>query len=334
MATAAPAASLPPHRGATVPLPKRPTAWGDWLSTMAAAQLTPVGVGIHNVLIASDFSHHSDVALRFGLSLAQLYGARVEIVYVLPTSEYVLSGPEGLHAGTEAARRDLLDFKSRLHNLRSAGEYADCHVSMLEGPVAESILQCARERKADLIVVGTHGRGGFGKVILGSVAEDIFRHSPVPVLTVGPSIHRHRGINQPHHILAPCDLTRRSHAAVEYACTLAEEHNSQLTVLHVIERASEVRSLNPEQVKKEIQERLIEVVGWRDGRLAIRYRVEFGNIPASILRVASEIDSDLIVLGVRRSSGALDRFMWPIAYELVRSATCPVLTIRGSGPPR
>ena len=110
---------------------------------MAAAQLTPVGVGIHDVLIASDFSHHSDVALRFGLSLAQLYGARVEIVYVLPTDEYVLSGLEGLYAGTEAARRDLLDFKSRLHNLGSAGEYTDCHVSMLGGPVAQSILHSA-----------------------------------------------------------------------------------------------------------------------------------------------------------------------------------------------
>ena len=301
---------------------------------MAALQLTSVGVGIHNMLIATDFSHHSDIALRFGLSLAQSYGARVEIVYVLATDEYVLSGPEGLHAGTEAARRDLLDFKSRLHNLGSVGEYADCHVSMLEGPVAETILQCAREGKADLIVVGTHGRSGFGKVILGSVAEDIFRHSPVPVLTVGPSIHRHRGINQTHHILAPCDLTSRSHPALEYACTLAAEHNSQLTVLHVIDPANEVKSLNPGRVKKEIQERLLEVVGRRDRRLAIRYRVEFGSIPAAILRVASEIDSDLIVLGVRRSSGVLDRFMWPIAYELVRSATCPVLTIRGSGPPR
>jgi len=300
---------------------------------MAALQLTPVGVGIHNMLIATDFSHHSDIALRFGLSLAQSYGARVEIVYVLPTDEYALSGPEGLHAGTEAARRDLLDFKSRLHNLGSVREYADCHVAMLEGPVAESILQCACERKADLIVVGTHGRGAFGKVILDSVAEDVFRHSPVPVLTVGPGIH-HRGSNQTHHILAPCDLTPRSHPAVEYACTLAQEHNSRLTVLHVIDRPREVRSLNPGGVKKEIQERLLEVVGWRDRRLAIRYRVEFGNIPAAILRVASEIDSDLIVLGVRRSSGVLDRFMWPIAYELVRSATCPVLTIRGSGPPR
>jgi len=59
---------------------------------------------------------------------------------------------------------------------------------------------------------------------------------------------------------------------------------------------TEVRSLNPGRVKKEIQKRMLELVGWRDGRLAIRYGVEFGNIPAAILRVASEIDSDLIVL--------------------------------------
>ena len=133
---------------------------------MAAAHLTPVGVGIHNVLIASDFSHHSNIAVRFGLSL-DIYTERgLRIVHVLPTDEYVLSEPEGLHAATEAAWRDLLDFKSRLHNLGSAGEYTDCHVSMLEGSVAERRLHCAHDRKADLIVVGTHGRGGLGKVIL------------------------------------------------------------------------------------------------------------------------------------------------------------------------
>jgi nucleotide-binding universal stress UspA family protein len=300
---------------------------------MATAQLTSAGVGIRNVLIATDFSHHSDIALRFGLSLAQLYGAQAEIVYVLPTDEYVLSGPEGLHAAQEAARRDLLEFKSRLHNLGSAGECADSQVSMLQGPVAECLLQCARQRKVDLIVLGTHGRGGFGKVVLGSVAEKVFRHSPIPVLTVGPNIHRHRGINQTHHILAPCDLTPRSHPALEYACALAEEHNSELTVLHVVDRLAEVTKLDPERVKEEIQKQLMDLVARYTAHVAIRYRVEFGNVSSAILRVASEIDSDFIVLGVRCSSGALDRFMWPIAYELVRSATCPVLTIRGSAPP-
>jgi nucleotide-binding universal stress UspA family protein len=305
---------------------------------MVAAPLIPVGVGIHNVLIATDFSQHSDIALHFGLSLAQLYGARVEIVYVLPTDEYVLSGPEALYAASEAARRDLLDFKSRLHKLGSAGEYADCQVRMLEGPVAESLLQWAGERKADLIVVGTHGRGGLGKVILGSVAENIFRHSPIPVLTVGPGIQRHRGISHIHHILAPTDLTSGSHPALEYACTLAQEHNSQLTVLHVVEHAAEVTSLDPQRVKERIRERMVELVGQLAGRVLagridVCYRVEFGSVAPAILRVAAEIDSDFILAGVRRSSGVLDRFLWPIAYELVRSAPCPVLTIR-SGPPR
>ena len=301
---------------------------------MATAQLTPVRVGIHNVLIATDFSHHSDIALQFGLSLTHLYGAQAEIVYVIPTDEFVIAGPEGLHAAEEASRRDLLEFKERLGHMANVGGSQDFHVSMLEGPVAESLLQCAREHKIDLIVVGTHGRGGLGKVILGSVAENVFRHSPVPVLTVGPNIHRHRGINQTHHILAPCDLTPRSHPAVEYACALAEEHNSEITILHVVERAAEVTSLDPERVKKGITEQLVQLVGRHAGRIAVRYRVEFGNVAPAILRVSSEIDSDFIVLGVRRSSGVLDRFMWPIAYELVRTATCPVLTIRGSGPPR
>jgi len=301
---------------------------------MAAAQLTPAGVGIHNVLIATDFSHHSDAALRFGLSLAQLYGAQAEVVYVVPTDEYVLGGPEGLHAAVEAARRDLLDFKSRLGHMRNFGDNEHCHVSMLEGPVAERLLHCARERKIDLIVVGTHGRGGLGKVILGSVAENVFRHSSVPVLTVGPNSRGSRRINQTHHILAPCDLTPRSHPAVEYACTLAQEHNSQLTVLYVVERPGDGMKVDPDRIKGGIKKSLAELVSRHALGAAVRYLVEIGDVPAAILRVATEIDADFIVLGVRSSSGVLDRFMWPIAYELVREASCPVLTIRGSAPNR
>jgi len=301
---------------------------------MATAQLAPNCVGIQNVLIATDFSHHSDGALGYGLEFANLYGAQAEIVYVMPTEDFALAGPEAIHAAREAARRDLLDFKSRLLRMGRAAEYADFHVRMLEGPIADSLLQCAREKKIDLIVVGTHGRGGLGKIILGSVAEKIFRHSSVPVLTVGPNIHRPHGIKQTRQILAPCDLTPRSHPALEYACTLAETHNSQLTVLHVIEHINEGLKLDPERVKQGIREKLAEIVGRHSDGVDVHYRVEFGDVPATILRVASEVDSDFIVLGVRRSSGVLDRFMWPIAYELVREARCPVLTIRGNGPHR
>ena len=105
-------------------------------------------------------------------------------------------------------------------------------------------------------------------------------------------------------------------------------------MLHVIERPAEGTKLDSERLEERIKKALSELVSHRGSHLDVRYRVEFGNIPAAILKVATEIDSDFIVLGVRRSSGVLDRFMWPIAYELVRTATCPVLTIHGSGPTR
>ena len=301
---------------------------------MATAELTRSSVGIHNVLIATDFSHQSETTLKFGLDFAHLYGAQAEILYVMPTEDYVIAGPDGMLAAREAARRDLLELKDRLRRSKARDEDADYHVNMLEGSVAECLVQCARDKKADLIIVGTHGRGGLGKMILGSVAEKVFRHSSVPVLTIGPNLHRPRRINEVRHVLAPCDLTPRSHPAVQYACALAAAHNSPLTVLHVIEHANEGMRLDPERIKQGIREELGGIVGRHADGLDVRYRIEIGRVASTILNVAFESEADLIVLGVRPSSGLLDRFMWPIAYELVREAACPVLTIRGSAPVR
>jgi nucleotide-binding universal stress UspA family protein len=103
--------------------------------------------------------------------------------------------------------------------------------------------------------------------------------------------------------------------------------------LYVVELPGDDMKNNPERTKAGIKKSLAELIGGHAHGSAVRYRVEIGNVPMAILRVATEIDSDFIVLGVRSSSGVLDRFMWPIAYELVRAASCPVLTIRGSAPP-
>ncbi len=299
---------------------------------MATATLTASGVGIHNVLIATDFCHHSAGALTYGLNFAHRYSAHSEIVYVLPTEEYALAGPEALRAAKDAARRDLLDLKTRLRHSLEFEEDVDYRVSMLEGSAAECLLQWAREKRIDLIVVGTHGRGGMGKFILGSVAEKVFRRSPVPVLTIGPHVCRPRELSSTHSILAPCDLTPRSHPAIQFACALAREHNSQLTVLHAIEHSNEGMKLDPERVKQRVRQELGEIVGKGAEGVDVHYLVESGKIASTILDTATQIDADLIVLGVRPSSGLLDRFMWPIAYELVREAACPVLTIRGGAP--
>jgi nucleotide-binding universal stress UspA family protein len=296
---------------------------------MATAPLTASGVGIHKVLIATDFSHQSASALNYGLSFAHRFCAQSEIVYVLPTDEYALAGPEALTAAKDAARRDVLELKAMLRRSHAFEEGVDDRVSMIEGSAADCLLERAREKRVDLIVVGTHGRGGMGKIILGSVAEKVFRHSRVPVLTIGPHIRRSAEIGGPHCILAPCDLTPRSHPAVEFACALAKEHNSQLTLLHVIGQPNEGMKLDPERVRQGIREELAQIVRKHAAGVDVYYRIESGKIASTILDTATELEADLIVLGVRPSSGLLDRFMWPIAYELVREAACPVLTIRG-----
>ncbi|HZD32891.1 MAG TPA: universal stress protein [Candidatus Angelobacter sp.] len=299
---------------------------------MATAEVISSSVGIHRLLIATDFSHQSDEAVKYGLDFARLFGAQAEIAYVLPTEDYAMAGPEGVMAGREACRRDLLELKSRLRRGRDYDDDTEEQVTLLEGPVAECLLQCARHNKIDLIVVGTHGRGGLGKILLGSVAEKVFRHSPVPVLTIGPNIHRIRRWNSVHEVLAPCDLTPKSRPAVRYACELARAHASRLTVLTVVEGTNADSKDDVERVKNAIWKQLSDIVGVKAGGLEISCRVEFGRVAPTILGVASELKAELIVLGVRPSSGVLDRFQWPVAYELIRAATCPVLTIRGGAP--
>ena len=299
---------------------------------MATAAVASTSVGIHRVLVATDLSHKSEAALTCGIGFARLFGAHAEIAYVLPTEEYSLAGPEGMSTGREAARRDLLELKSRLRRSSHYDDDSDEEVVLLEGSVAECLLQCAHDRKFDLVVVGTHGRGGLGKFLIGSVAEKVFRRSQVPVLTVGPNIHNPRRWNAVQEILAPCDLSSKSHPAVLYACEMARAHHSRLTILYVVEDARQETRADPERVKGGIRERLEDIVGRKASGLDLNYRIEFGRVAPTILNVASEVKAELIVLGVRPSSGVLDRFQWPVAYELVREATCPVLTIRGRFP--
>ncbi len=296
---------------------------------MATVAIASTSIGIHRLLIATDLSHKSDAVVSCGIEFARLFGAHADIAYVLPTDEFALAGPDGMVAGREAARRDLLELKSRLRRNAAYDDDSDEALTLLEGPVAECLLQCARDTQIDLMVVGTHGRGGLGKVLLGSVAEKVFRHSPVPVLTIGPNFRHTQRSNSVHEILAPCDLTPKSHPAVRFACDLARAHHSRLTVLYVLEGASQGTRIDPDRVKGGIRERLADIVGRKADGLDVNYRVEFGGVASAILDVASEVKAELIVLGVRPSTGVFDRFQWPVAYELVREATCPVLTIRG-----
>src|SRR5579884_3094956 len=157
---------------------------------MATAQLQATSAAVRNLLVATDLSKQSEEVVRAAMALRNAYDAHATILYVLPREEYVLAGFEAFVAARDAARRDLRELERRLSTEHPQVQREDYDVLFAEGDVAECIFECARERKVDLIVVGTHGRRGLNKAVVGSVAESIFRHSEIPVLTIGPCADR------------------------------------------------------------------------------------------------------------------------------------------------
>jgi nucleotide-binding universal stress UspA family protein len=296
---------------------------------MATAQLTPVGVGIQNVLIATDFSRYSNTALNFGLQVAKAYSAQAHVVFVIPTDQFLLAGPEAYVAAKDAAGRDLEQLQAELHRTHLQVQGEDYHLYLLEGDVAQSILDFAQQKRIDLIVLGTHGRGGLGKALMGSVAERVFRQSPVPVLTLGPHLLRPTRDNGPKNILVAADFTPASARAARYAAMLARENKAKLTLLHVVDRKKLEHVPDPAAVKRGIERRLADLLGAEGDAVDYAVQVEVGPVVPAILHTLNERGADLLVIGVHRSSSVLDRLMFPHAYELVCESSCPVLTLRG-----
>lgn len=292
---------------------------------MVTAQLTPIGVGIHNVLIATDFSRSSNQAIDSGLQLARSYEAQAYVVFVVPSDEFMLAGPDAYVAAKEAARRDLESLKTELET-RSYVEGKDYQLYLLEGDVAQSILNFACRKHTDLIVVGTHGRSGLSKALMGSVAEKVFRGSPVPVLTIGPHLRDPVSL-EPKRILVAADFTPASERAARYAAGLAHEYHSQLTLLHVFDTREFDHVPDRARVEDEVKAKLRALLG-PDISVPCTARVATGNVVPTILQAAHDVEADLLVVGVRRPSGIYSRFMWPHAYDIVRLSSCPVLTVR------
>ncbi len=296
---------------------------------MATAQLNPTRVGIHSVLIATDFSSCSNIALTFGLELAHEYHAQAYVISVLHPDEFFIAGPDAYVAAKDLAQRDLQELKTRLRQTLSYKEGEDYQLFLMEGDVAKSILDCARQKKVDIVVVGTHGRSGLGKMLLGSVAERVFRQSRVPVMTVGPCFSPATKKFAPRNILLAADFTAASEHAARYAVALAKEHNAKLTMLHVLDQVELKGVADRAEAMQGIEKKLSGLIGQDAEGLRLCCRVEVGKVVATILRAQIEINADLLVMGVRPPSGLLGRVMWPHAYEIVREAACPVLTVRG-----
>jgi nucleotide-binding universal stress UspA family protein len=136
---------------------------------------------IQTVLHPTDFSDRSGVAFHLACALARDHGARLVVLHV-PEVPAVMGGTDGLIIPTPPI--DWEGLRDKLHRLRPGDTKVPVEYRVAEGDTATEILRLADEVKADLIVMGTHGRRGVGRLLMGSVAEEVVRKAPCPVLTV------------------------------------------------------------------------------------------------------------------------------------------------------
>ena len=299
-------------------------------------------IEIRRVLCPTDLSDIAPRAFENALALARYHQATIELAYV---SEPLLPGPVAPASYPPWAVLDP-ELHGRLQSALEAlaAPAAAKNVPVLfgiyEGRVVPEILGRARAWPADVVVMGTHGRGGFERWVLGSVTEKVLRKAPCPVLTVPPpasGLHPDGSVLF-RRIVCPVDFSGASLAALGYALKLAEESAAEITVLHVLEFLVEdepgarVAGFDvPEfrrYLEKDARERLKAIIP-ADARDWCRPREEVaGGRPwREILRVAEEAPADVVVMGVRGRNPVDLALFGSTTQHVVRGAKCPVLVV-------
>ena len=279
------------------------------------ATSTAVPALVKNILFATDFSPASETVLPYARALARSYDAQLVIAHVVAPGVVAVEPPVVVNMAQLAQEQmEQLQTSEQLDGIR--------HKEIIvEGPIWESLNRVIEEQEIDLVVVGTHGRTGFGKFILGSVAEEIFRQAPCPVLTVGPLVNaEQRRAPEIKTILFATDFSSDCPGALNQALTLARQHNARVLMLTVTE---DDKSSDPEQMINALHDKLAALVA--PGTAQIETLVEFGKPTDRILAVAEQFKVDIVVLGAHRPAWMTNRFM-DIAYRIVCAAPCPVLT--------
>jgi nucleotide-binding universal stress UspA family protein len=285
-------------------------------------------VRLKKILFLTDFSWASDTAIPFVREIAAQYEAKVIALHVAVPDPLNNMTPESPSAAFESQRDFAL---AEMKKVESQLAGIPNQVVVTSGNNVWSVVRSMLQAEPiDLILVGTHGRTGLPKLLMGSTAEEVFRRSSVPVMTVGPSVIPAEADWQ--RVLFASDFTAEAGAAAPFAVSFAEENNAQLILLHVIDTMGS-RKDNKYQALTvaEALHRLPEIVS-AEVELWCRPEtiVEHGDPATQILKVASEKKVDLIVLGIRNNGPVtvVSHLEETIAQTVLARAACPVLTVR------
>jgi nucleotide-binding universal stress UspA family protein len=292
---------------------------------------------IERILCPVDFSECSAKAYDYAYSLALRYSAKlyVEHVIELLTASYpYYNFPDvagnniywDLTGGAEERLQEMVKHRS-MNGL-------EAEMVVHKGFVPDSILAFAQDQRADLIVMGTHGRRGLDRLVMGSVTESILRKASCPVLAVRKPAHdfvRPEQTQDPvrlQKILLCTDFSECANSATKYAMSLAQEYNSKLILLNVVEEFPKegAQGVMCEAVAK--LEALVpqEARNW----CAVKAMVRMVKPYQEIIQVAVEQQADVVILGVRGHSAVDVAVFGSTTHRVLQLGPCPVLTVHDS----
>ena len=290
-------------------------------------------VRIKRVLLPTDFSSCAERALSYALPICAAYHAQVFVLHVLPpespaspqtVEDFV---PHRFDFNRHQAEKHIRSLENS--SVLSKVEHS---ILLLNGDLQEVVEGCIQRHDIDLVVIGTHGRGGLKKLFLGSVAEGVSREAPCAVLIVGPHAPPASSDFAFRHILYATEYSTGSLNALRYALSLAQQCGAGLTLLHVCGFLEGGPFVANETVTQHERERLKALLPESlqlpsPPKLVART----GIIAETILSTARESNADVIVMGARptHSLSAATHSPWSVEHQIVCHAACPVLTARG-----
>ncbi|WP_263840517.1 universal stress protein [Salinibacter sp.] len=300
----------------------------------------------HRILVPTDFSPSAEAALAHAVSLADRFGAPLHLLHVVHQTNTDLYGLGTAEAHTDRLREEAeASARAQLAELAPERASQEVHTAVAQDPdgsVAGAIEEYVLDSEIDLVVMGTHGRRGLGRLVLGSVANRLVRREVVPVLTVRRG---ENGATPPvayDNVLAPIDFSDHSKTALRRSKEVASRCGATQHLLFVAETRVQptfsdtgipgvsVVEMDPEIVAnaEEALDELNASVGGPGVPTACH--VEAGGVAQTIVDVADAREADLIVMATRGLTG-IDRFVLGGNTERVlRTAPCPVLAVPAS----
>ncbi len=280
------------------------------------------------LLVATDFSSVSIAALSYAESLTNLYGKELLLTCVVSAGNASPPEPSAVFAAPEIGQAMAEDLEQLANQLRGRG--IDARAILAEGPVADALEQLVQKEKPDLLVIGTHGARGLERLILGSTAEAILRKVSCPVLTVGPACGNITRKNLALQTIVYATVLRHpSETALRYAASLARAMHAHMQLVHAIDEINELPGPSLDMEAQSQLELMAEALKGSDSKVSV-HRV-YGEPVEGIIRRVIATKADLVVLGAERGRKLSAFLPAGVAYGLIRSAPCPVITLKKDG---